>query len=86
MIPTLVGPILGPLIGGALSQAFGWRSCFVALAIAAVLALIAKLLVLRQVRVSGVQGALGLILLHLMICHSTKCHRPRTWVPAFASG
>jgi MFS family permease len=49
MIPTQVGPILGPLIGGALAHAFGWRSCFIALAIFAVLALFAKLLVLREV-------------------------------------
>lgn len=31
MIPLLFGPILGPLIGGAIAQAYGWRSCFIAL-------------------------------------------------------
>lgn len=33
MIPMLVGPIIAPLIGGALSQQFGWRSTFVLLGI-----------------------------------------------------
>eukprot|EP01112_Ceratiomyxa_fruticulosa_P007562 TRINITY_DN1967_c0_g2_i1.p1 TRINITY_DN1967_c0_g2~~TRINITY_DN1967_c0_g2_i1.p1 ORF type:complete len:525 (+),score=72.02 TRINITY_DN1967_c0_g2_i1:262-1836(+) len=32
-IPLLVGPILGPLVGGGLSQSLGWRSTFVALLI-----------------------------------------------------
>ena len=31
MIPLLFGPILGPLIGGAIAQAFGWRSTFITL-------------------------------------------------------
>jgi MFS family permease len=29
----LVGPVLGPVFGGALSQAFGWRSTFICLAV-----------------------------------------------------
>jgi multidrug resistance protein len=33
--PFLVGPILGPLVGGALSNRFGWRSIFVTIAIMA---------------------------------------------------
>jgi MFS family permease len=44
-----VGPILGPLVGGALSDAFGWRSTMVALAIFAAVALVGKLWVLREV-------------------------------------
>eukprot|EP00775_Hariotina_reticulata_P008932 gene8932-9109_t len=33
MIPLLVGPLLGPVLGGGLSQAFGWRSTFICLAV-----------------------------------------------------
>ncbi|WIA31137.1 hypothetical protein OEZ86_001155 [Tetradesmus obliquus] len=29
-IPMFIGPILGPVLGGGLSQAFGWRSTFMA--------------------------------------------------------
>jgi len=29
----LFGPVIAPIVGGALSQAFGWRSTFVLLAI-----------------------------------------------------
>lgn len=32
----LLGPVIAPIVGGALSQAFGWRSTFVLLAILAV--------------------------------------------------
>eukprot|EP00877_Chromochloris_zofingiensis_P010564 jgi/Chrzof1/5761/Cz16g14250.t1 len=48
MVPLLVGPILGPLIGGGLSQALGWRSTFVALVIAAGLAFILILACYRE--------------------------------------
>eukprot|EP00877_Chromochloris_zofingiensis_P010563 jgi/Chrzof1/5760/Cz16g14240.t1 len=47
-VPLLVGPILGSLIGGGLSQAFGWRSTFVALVIAAGLAFILILACYRE--------------------------------------
>ncbi|CAF3810282.1 unnamed protein product [Rotaria sp. Silwood1] len=30
-VPFLIGPVIGPLIGGALSEKFGWRSTFVLL-------------------------------------------------------
>lgn len=33
LAPMLVGPVIAPIIGGFLSQAFGWRSTFVLLAI-----------------------------------------------------
>ncbi|GAX85787.1 hypothetical protein CEUSTIGMA_g13202.t1 [Chlamydomonas eustigma] len=33
MIPLLVGPIIGPLLGGGLAQAFGWRSTFICLTV-----------------------------------------------------
>ncbi len=33
MLPLLVGPIIGPLVGGALADAFTWRSTFVCLTI-----------------------------------------------------
>jgi DHA1 family bicyclomycin/chloramphenicol resistance-like MFS transporter len=49
-----VGPILGPLVGGGLSDAFGWRSTFVALAIFAAVALVGKLWVIREVSSVGV--------------------------------
>ncbi|GAX83188.1 hypothetical protein CEUSTIGMA_g10614.t1 [Chlamydomonas eustigma] len=31
IISVLVGPIIGPLLGGALAQQYGWRSCFICL-------------------------------------------------------
>ncbi|CAF0939786.1 unnamed protein product [Adineta steineri] len=40
LVPLLVGPILGPFIGGALSNWLGWRSTFITLAILAVLSAI----------------------------------------------
>ena len=33
MIPLLIGPIIGPLLGGGLAQAFGWRSTFICLTV-----------------------------------------------------
>ena len=33
MIPLLVGPIVGPLLGGGLAEAFGWRSTFICLTV-----------------------------------------------------
>ncbi|WIA23200.1 hypothetical protein OEZ86_010089 [Tetradesmus obliquus] len=33
MLSLLVGPVIGPLVGGALSQTFGWRSTFIFLAV-----------------------------------------------------
>eukprot|EP00877_Chromochloris_zofingiensis_P005829 jgi/Chrzof1/15247/UNPLg00640.t1 len=48
LVPLLVGPILGPLIGGGLSQAFGWRSTFVALVIAGGLAFVLILACYRE--------------------------------------
>jgi multidrug resistance protein len=32
-MPVLIGPVIGPLIGGGLSGAFGWRSTFICLTI-----------------------------------------------------
>ena len=32
-ISTLVGPVLGPVIGGIMANSFGWRSMFILLAI-----------------------------------------------------
>ncbi|KAI8462625.1 MAG: major facilitator superfamily domain-containing protein [Monoraphidium minutum] len=32
-IPILVGPVIGPLMGGGLSYSLGWRSTFVAMAV-----------------------------------------------------
>jgi len=43
-----VGPVIGPLLGGGLAQALGWRSCFAALAIAGGAVLAAQLLVIRE--------------------------------------
>ena len=36
LVPLLVGPVVGPFIGGILTNWFGWRSTFIALAIMAV--------------------------------------------------
>ena len=33
MVPLLIGPIIGPLLGGGLAQAFGWRSTFICLTV-----------------------------------------------------
>lgn len=47
-IPFLVGPVVGPLIGGGLAQALGWRSTFAALAIFSAAAAAAQLLFLEE--------------------------------------
>ncbi|GBF93552.1 hypothetical protein Rsub_06272 [Raphidocelis subcapitata] len=47
-LPVLVGPILGPLVGGGLSQALGWRSTFAAMAIFGALVLAALLLFMEE--------------------------------------
>ncbi|KIZ03910.1 Bicyclomycin resistance protein [Monoraphidium neglectum] len=47
-IPFLVGPVIGPLLGGGLSQSLGWRSTFAALTIAGGLVLIVQLLVIQE--------------------------------------
>ncbi|KAI8471878.1 MAG: major facilitator superfamily domain-containing protein [Monoraphidium minutum] len=47
-VPVLVGPVLGPLIGGALSQALGWRSTFVAVAVYGALVLVLLLTFMRE--------------------------------------
>lgn len=39
-IPLLVGPILGPVIGGAIATGFGWRATFVFLVIVAAILLV----------------------------------------------
>lgn len=39
--------MIGPLLGGGLSQSLGWRSTFAALTIAGGLVLLAQLLVLQ---------------------------------------
>ncbi len=44
----LIGPILGPVVGGGLSQAFGWRSTFVSLAILGVAMLLLLLLGFKE--------------------------------------
>ncbi|KAI8462481.1 MAG: major facilitator superfamily domain-containing protein, partial [Monoraphidium minutum] len=46
-IPVLVGPVIGPMLGGVLSQAFGWRSTFSAMAILGVVILLAVFLFLE---------------------------------------
>ncbi|KAI8462244.1 MAG: major facilitator superfamily domain-containing protein [Monoraphidium minutum] len=63
-IPVLVGPVIGPMLGGVLSQAFGWRSTFSAMAILGVVILLAVFLFLEEThhyhvlsRVKTVQGA-----------------------------
>ena len=45
LAPMLLGPIIAPIIGGVLSQAFGWRSNFMFLALLNVLVVICVLFV-----------------------------------------
>jgi MFS family permease len=47
-LPLLVGPVLGPLLGGLLCQAFGWRSTFILLAAMAAAVLPLLLLVVPE--------------------------------------
>ncbi|KAI8467611.1 MAG: major facilitator superfamily domain-containing protein [Monoraphidium minutum] len=60
-VPFLVGPVIGPLLGGGLSQSLGWRSTFAALTIVGGAITIAQLLVLQARRHMGrrTQGTLG---------------------------
>lgn len=48
MLPTLVGPVVGPLVGGGLAQAFNWRATFVAMAIMGVVVLVAVLVFMEE--------------------------------------
>lgn len=47
-VPLLVGPVIGPLIGGALSARFGWRSTFVLLSILSFIITVIVLFVLPE--------------------------------------
>ncbi|GBF94820.1 MFS general substrate transporter [Raphidocelis subcapitata] len=58
MIPTLVGPIAGPLLGGALSQGLGWRSTFAAMAICGG-AIFLALLFFMEERIRTAEGDLA---------------------------
>ncbi|CAF4440240.1 unnamed protein product, partial [Didymodactylos carnosus] len=48
LIPWNIGPILGPVIGGTLSDSFGWRSTFVFLVLYAFLTTIMILILLPE--------------------------------------
>ena len=47
-IPVLIGPVVGPLIGGSLSNAFSWRSTFIFLTILSTIALIVVFLLVPE--------------------------------------
>ncbi|CAF3179431.1 unnamed protein product [Rotaria socialis] len=47
-VPFLIGPVIGALIGGALSEAFGWRSTFVLLAVSSFVILIIVFFLLSE--------------------------------------
>lgn len=47
---AVVGPVVGPLLGGGLSQALGWRSTFVAVAVCGGVICVALLLFMEEVR------------------------------------
>lgn len=47
-VPFLLGPVIGPLVGGALSTKFGWRSTFVLLTIFSFVLLLSILILLPE--------------------------------------
>lgn len=47
-LPFNIGPIIGPLVGGPLSQAFGWRSTFIFLSVFSFIALFIVLIVVPE--------------------------------------
>ncbi|GBF93358.1 MFS multidrug resistance [Raphidocelis subcapitata] len=47
-IPFLVGPVIGPLLGGGLSQSLGWRATFAALVVFGGVMVAAQLLVIQE--------------------------------------
>lgn len=47
-VPFLIGPVIGPLIGGGLSDVFGWRSTFICLAILSFVVFIVIILIVPE--------------------------------------
>ncbi|GBF97583.1 hypothetical protein Rsub_10719 [Raphidocelis subcapitata] len=47
-IPTLVGPIVGPLLGGGLSQMLGWRATFASMGVCGAIILVALLIFMEE--------------------------------------
>jgi hypothetical protein len=54
--PAVVGPIVGPLLGGGLSEVLGWRSTFASMAVCGVVVIIALLIFMEEVRGGGRGG------------------------------
>lgn len=52
-----VAPLLGPILGGYLSDAFGWQACFIALSLAGGLAMLGGLLLLQETNQNRDPGA-----------------------------
>jgi len=50
---AVVGPIVGPLLGGGLSQALGWRSTFASMAVCGAIIFVALLVLMEEVRVDS---------------------------------
>jgi hypothetical protein len=76
---AVVGPIVGPLLGGGLSQALGWRSTFVAMAICGGAIFLALLFFMEEVggpagRGGGEGGSPGGGQLSSM-----RCRSPHNW-------
>ncbi|CAF1229321.1 unnamed protein product [Didymodactylos carnosus] len=83
LIPFNIGPILGPVLGGSLSDSFGWRSTFVFLALYAFLTTIMILILLPETHQYFVlqrhQQALGSITIEVDLIHKPVFAAP--WKP-----
>ena len=74
MIPLLVGPIVGPLLGGGLAEAFGWRSTFIFLTVFG-----GGCGEFRQMGVGRQRTGVVMLLLLLLLFLLLKCQCLQVW-------